>query len=655
MSNNQIFKKRKIPILISQSLTSRESINIMNNKKLKKTRNNSYGKSNCKTHDKKKKKPDFLLSFISTILYSKYKTTERHFQNYLITSLIKKKKGIYNLKLNELKIINDENEYLKRIYKFKESKYRIPKYFEYYKNYLQYFCRPFILGKKANKILLKHMEKAAEEFYKINFEEENKNKNDKEKNQIINFHPKIFSKNVIQEIENERLETKNVNYENEKNKFFKKVKSVDGLIIKENEDISSFFGISKINYQITSYDDSILKNNKYDNMSIKTLLEIFDEKKDKKRKEKKIQEKKIQEKKLEINNSSSTTYNSNNNSKKVNKREIRNNISNLNLKYFSDFLSPKNKIKDQNNNKNNNNCNNNINNNNNNNTKNNNNNNNKNNNNNNNNINNNNNNNNKNNNNNNNNNINNHKNNNNNSNNNILEKLKESLHFKTKKNLSPNKLVLNAFNEFLSPFNINIKEKYQLKNSNSTKNLNRVNSSNKQLSKLTISTNFNPVFHHILKRPRRGVIFKNNNINHQSTNTSSLFIKSPMHLYSTQSKTIRSNSNIIKRERKNSLQNSKNGSQVFFSRKIIKNNYEDGIINNKKGSFNITKKSNEDSTRTANSRNNSHRKINFINLSKVQSSLDFIKQSRNKYKGNNNNKNIVSKTPINIKNNKSKV
>ena len=123
------------------------------------------------------------------------------------------------------------------------------------------------------------MEKAAEEFYKINFEEENKNKNDKEKNQIINFHPKIFSKNVIQEIENERLETKNVNYENEKNKFFKKVKSVDGLIIKENEDISSFFGISKINYQITSYDDSILKNNKYDNMSIKTLLEIFDEKK----------------------------------------------------------------------------------------------------------------------------------------------------------------------------------------------------------------------------------------------------------------------------------------------------------------------------------------------------------------------------------------
>ena len=53
------------------------------------------------------------------------------------------------------------------------------------------------------------------------------------------------------------------------------------------------------------------------------------------------------------------------------------------------------------------------------------------------------------------------------SNNNILEKLKESLHFKTKKNISPNKLVLNALNDFFSPYNIkNRKEnkKYNLKN-----------------------------------------------------------------------------------------------------------------------------------------------------------------------------------------------
>ncbi len=518
----------------------------------------------------------------------KYKTTENTLGNFIITSLIKKKRGSHNLNFKELNILNDENEYFKRFYNINDSYFRIPKYYEYYKNYLLYFCKPFIRGKGVNKILLKHMEKAAEEFYKLNFEEENKNKSDKEKNQIINFHPKIFSKNVIQEIENERLETKNVNYENEKNKFFKKVKSVDGLIIKDNEDISSFFGISKITYQISSYDDSILKNTKINNLSFTSLLSIFDKIKEKKNIKNKKNIDKKKEKKFEHNNLNITTNNTNNNSKKNNKREIRNNISNLNLKYFSDFLSPKNKLKD--------------------------------------------------------------------SNNNILEKLKESLHFKTKKNLSPNKLVLNAFNEFLSPFNINIKEKYQLKNSNSTKNLSSLNSSNKQLTKLTISTNFNPIFHHIIKRPRRGVIFKNNNNNnnHQSTNTSSIFIKSPMHIYSTQSRSIRSNSNFIRRKNRktNSLGNSKNGSQVSSSRKIISKHYDEENINNKKGSFNLSKKTNEDSTRTGNSRNNSHRKIPMMN-SKVQSSLDFLKYNKNKAKNYNikNNK-IVNKTPINIKNNK---
>ncbi len=443
------------------------------------------------------------------------------------------------------------------------------------------------------------MEKAAEEFYKNNFDEEKKNenniKNSNNRIKIRTIQPKIFSNNVIEEIENERLETNKIsNIENEENKFLKRVKSVDGLIIKDNEDISSFFGISKITYQISSYDDSLLKSTKINNLSFTSLLSLFDKIKEKNNIKTKKNTDKKKEKKFEYNNSSITTNNTNNNSKKNNKREIRNNISNLNLKYFSDFLSPKNKLKD--------------------------------------------------------------------SNNNILEKLKESLHFKTKKNISPNKLVLNALNDFFSPYNIkNRKEnkKYNLKNSNSTKNLSSLNSSNKQLTKLTISTNFNPIFHHIIKRPRRGVIFKNNNNNnnHQSTNTSSIFIKSPMHIYSTQSRSIRSNSNFIRRKNRktNSLGNSKNGSQVSSSRKIISKHYDEENINNKKGSFNLSKKTNEDSTRTGNSRNNSHRKINLINLSKVQSSLDFIKQSRNKYKGNNNNKNIVSKTPINIKNNKSKV
>ena len=567
MSNNQIYKKRKIPIIKPSSFTYKDSNYLKINKKVKQKRNNSYVKQNSKINVNKKKKFDFYLSFSKIYLNLKYKTTENTFGNFIITSLIKKRRGSYNLNFKELNILNDENEYFKRFYNINDSYFRIPKYYEYYKNYLLYFCKPFIRGKGVNKILLKHMEKAAEEFYKNNFQDEEKNEQ-KEKNKITKIYTNIFSQKVIQEIENERLET------NEKNKFLKKVKSFDGIIIKENEDISSFFGISKINYQITYYDDSNIKNKKFEQLSIDSILDIIDKEKIKKKEEKKEIKKK--EKKIENNNSNSTTFNSNNVSK-LNKKEIKNNINNLNLKYISDIFSPKNKIKEySNNNNNNNNINNNI-------------------------------------------------------NNIILEKLKESLHFKIKKNISPNKLILNAFNDFIPPFNNihNIKES-NLKYSNSTKNLNSMNSTNKQFSKLTISTNFNPVFQHLIKRPKRGVIFKHNN-NHQSINTSSLFLKSPMHIYSTQSRTIRSNSNIVKRKN-NSLGNSKNGSHFLSTKQILNKHIDEDTIYNKKKSFNISKKSNDESLKYGNSRNNSHKKIPVINLNKIQSSLDFIKMNRNKLK-----------------------
>ena len=52
----------------------------------------------------------------------------------------------------------------------------------------------------------------------------------------------------------------------------------------------------------------------------------------------------------------------------------------------------------------------------------------------------------------------------------------------------------------------------------------------------------------------------------------------------------------------------------------------------KKKSFNISKKSNDESLKYGNSRNNIHKKIPVINLNKIQSSLDFIKMNRNKLK-----------------------
>jgi hypothetical protein len=56
MSNNQIFKKRKIPIIKPSSFTYKDSINLRINKKIKKKRNNSYVKQSSKNNINKKKK-----------------------------------------------------------------------------------------------------------------------------------------------------------------------------------------------------------------------------------------------------------------------------------------------------------------------------------------------------------------------------------------------------------------------------------------------------------------------------------------------------------------------------------------------------------------------------------------------------------------------
>jgi hypothetical protein len=187
----------------------------------------------------------------------KYKTTENTFGNFIITSLIKKRRGSYNLNFKELNILNDENEYFKRFYNINDSYFRIPKYYEYYKNYLLYFCKPFIRGKGVNKILLKHMEKAAEEFYKNNFDEEKINENIEKNNnkriKIRTIQPKIFSNNVIEEIENERLETNKIsNIENEEKKFLKI----------ESEQVE------KYNKVFTKYKSMLNKYNIYENDEI---------------------------------------------------------------------------------------------------------------------------------------------------------------------------------------------------------------------------------------------------------------------------------------------------------------------------------------------------------------------------------------------------
>jgi len=90
-------------------------------------------------------------------------------------------------------------EYLKREYSLKEVNTRIPQYASYYKNYLQFFCKPFFINYQINKRMVKHMEKVAQIFYNENYADEDENK---EKSKSIKKMPKIFSKDVLTDIEN---------------------------------------------------------------------------------------------------------------------------------------------------------------------------------------------------------------------------------------------------------------------------------------------------------------------------------------------------------------------------------------------------------------------------------------------------------------------
>ena len=90
-----------------------------------------------------------------------------------------------------------------------------------------------------------------------------------------------------------------------------------------------------------------------------------------------------------------------------------------------------------------------------------------------------------------------------------------------KTNISPNKLIIKSYNDFSTrkPLNIyKFKENKKLKNNNLSRSMKNID---KGISISTISTN---LFQNFMKKPKRGVLFKNNN---NQTSLSSLLIKSP--------------------------------------------------------------------------------------------------------------------------------
>ena len=179
----------------------------------------------------KKEKCLYILEIISKFkLNLKYNCTNEYFNKFIANKLIDDAscRLVSNFKENMLRDYIDE--FLKRIYKYKESIERFPKFSKYYKNYLRFFCKPTFKDFRINKIIDRNGEKKAEIYYKNNYQggksqdndenngfaksssiEENINKenNEKNKNDIENINnlTQLFNESIKEKIENVTIMT----------------------------------------------------------------------------------------------------------------------------------------------------------------------------------------------------------------------------------------------------------------------------------------------------------------------------------------------------------------------------------------------------------------------------------------------------------------
>ena len=138
------------------------------------------------------------------ILEAKYNMTPKLYSQKIIFNLVWKKRGHLLATYHEILLRdNSLKEFMKREYRYEECLKKIPKYYDYYKNYLRFFCHPTFVDYFTNKRMVKHMEKIAQLFYNKNYLGNLKNEGDKG-NQIL-----IFNKKVIREIEKVSVEINN--------------------------------------------------------------------------------------------------------------------------------------------------------------------------------------------------------------------------------------------------------------------------------------------------------------------------------------------------------------------------------------------------------------------------------------------------------------
>ena len=142
-----------------------------------------------------------LYSTIIKLNLQMYNTYKKEFEVIKINDLIESKNCNLVAIFKDYLISDYIDEFLRRFYKIKESKSRIPKFSDYYKNYLKFFCKPTFSDFFANDEIQGYGEAKAEIYYKKNYAKKNNNKNN-------NYIETIFNTSINESIENVIKDTK---------------------------------------------------------------------------------------------------------------------------------------------------------------------------------------------------------------------------------------------------------------------------------------------------------------------------------------------------------------------------------------------------------------------------------------------------------------
>ena len=183
------------------------------------------------------------LNYLSNLkLRKQYNCTKKSYEKCIITLLLNNA-SCHLVSIFKEKMLTDfVDEFLRRKYSKKEGKERIPKFAVYYKNYLQFFCKPTFTDFVINDIINDYGEKKAELYYKNNYQggkskenedlgfEESNSDDDSENNKFkVGANGEIFDESIKDNIDNVTIMTTinnsknntiNLNLNNEKIEVF---------------------------------------------------------------------------------------------------------------------------------------------------------------------------------------------------------------------------------------------------------------------------------------------------------------------------------------------------------------------------------------------------------------------------------------------------